>query len=73
MTKGIKIETTAKGFTKKIILDVNKIETSNPKLAEMIDDFIDHILVEDSKNEPTISLEQMLLGMNKKHKQKKSA
>jgi hypothetical protein len=73
MVKGIKIETTSKGFTKKIILDVNKITTSNPKLAELIEDFIDHILVEQHKGEPTIPFNKMMAAMEKKAKTKRVA
>ncbi len=61
---GVTLDKNKKGEIKKITLNLKRIDKD---LEEAVDDLIDHLIVEQRKNEPTIPMEKVIRKLNRKH------
>lgn len=61
---GVTLDKTKSGEIRKITLDLKKLDR---ELQEVVEDLLDHLVIEQRKNEPTLSFEDVVKRLDRKH------
>jgi len=61
---GVTFDKTKSGEIRKITLDLKRLDN---ELQEIVEDLLDHLIIEQRKNEPTIPFEEVVKKLDRKH------
>ncbi len=66
MTKisGVTLDKTKDGQIRKITLDLKRLDS---ELHEIVEDLLDHLIIEQRKTEPTVPFEDVVKKLDRKH------
>lgn len=61
---GVTLDKTKSGEIRKITLDLKRLDN---ELQEIVEDLLDHLIIEQRKNEPTTPFEEVVKKIDRKH------
>ncbi len=61
---GVTLDKTKRGEIRKITLDLKRLDN---ELQEIVEDLLDHLIIEQRKNEPTVPFEEVVKKLDRKH------
>ena len=61
---GVTLDKTKSGEIRKITLDLKRLDN---ELQEIVEDLLDHLTIEQRKNEPTVPFEEVVKKLDRKH------